>query len=183
MKNPSRNIRDVDVQERIPLDYCIGPKFKYEGCMFEIVKREGNLVQLDISSWVGISIGAQHTYGKLKLPYIYAKCIKASKKQPYYKEGTTISGTITNDYEGIRSIDITRPVTQKDKRMEGGETFRAWRVGDATDRFDTEAELIDKAKREFLRIFEPGWSLYIERDRKVPNKDYWENYNDIICTS
>jgi len=184
--------QDIRVIERIPSNYKIGTKFTYQECDWEITCSETykGFIELDISSWCGISAGARHTYGKMKLPYLMAKCLRAGRKQPryltgapYHKKGQTFGGSIMNDHEGITQIEITRPVTQKDLKMDEGDVFKHYRLGEPTNRFDTEEELIAKAKAEFLRIFEPGWTLYVERDRQIPGKNEWQYYKDVICKS
>lgn len=181
----SKNVKDYEVTEVIPLDYKVGVEFEYDGCKFRSTKNkeQGKYVELEISSYVGISIGAQHTYGHFKLPHMYAECLANPKKSVYWKVGTHCGGSVTDVLEEIWKIDITRPVTQKDKKMDGGETFRAYPLNSPTDRFDTEVWLIDKAKREFKRIFGPGWILYREKMRKInkPNeREFWETYKEIL---
>lgn len=181
----SKNVHDHEVTEVIPLDYKVGIEYEYDGCKFRSTrsKEDGKYIELEISSYVGISIGAQHTYGELKLPFFSAKCLTNPKKSVYWNVGKCYGGSVTDPLAEIWKIQITRPVTQKDKKMEGGETFRAYELNSPTDRFDTEAWLIDKAKREFKRIFGPGWILYREKMRQInkPNeREFWERYKEIL---
>lgn len=184
----ARDPKDVEVTEVIPLDYRIGVEFEYDGCKFKTTKSksEGVYVQLDISSWVGISIGARHVYGEMKLPYISAQCLSNPKNSPYWTVGKYSSGSVTSDVEGIHKIHLTRPVTRRDKKLDGGDAFNAYDIGDPTDRFDTEEWLIDKAKREFKRIFAPGWILYREKMRQINKKgerELWQTYKEILVAA
>lgn len=177
-------VKDHEVTEVIPLDYKVGIEFQYDGCKFVSTRPKKDIyIELEISSWIGISIGAQHCYGALKLPFYSAKCVECPKDSPYWKVGQVSGGSVTSDLHILWQINITRPVTAKDKRLDGGETFRSYRVGNPTDRFDTEAQLIDKAKREFKRIFAPGWILYKEKMvqiNKPHEREFWRTDKDIL---
>ena len=83
----------------------------------------------------------------------------------------------------MEKIRLTRPVTKADKKLDDGDTFNAWSVGDPTNRFDTEDLLLAKAKKEFKRTFAEGWTLYIERMRQINKKnepEFWQTYKEIL---
>jgi hypothetical protein len=68
------------------------------------------------------------------------------------------------DLKVLQSIDIklTRPITSKDMKMEGGRRFEGYNAGDSTNRFDTKKEVIERGKEIFGKFFGEGWKLKIE---------------------
>lgn len=130
---------------------------------FVIPARKGkiykNQAELDISSWAGISIGAVHSYGKIKV--------------------------LEGQMDKWISIEITREVTEADKRLNNGRTFEAYQVGYHTDRFDSDKDIIKAAKKVFKRVFGKGWTLFIRKSRKKKDRIgvYYEDYKKTIATT
>lgn len=97
------------------------------------------IVILAISSWRGISIGAEHFYGRLS----------------------------TDD--GKRDVRMTHPMTAEEakannkKDREMGQTYMIWKKGAMTQGYATRQEVIDQALEEW-REFDPKATVLIEGD-------------------
>ena len=102
-------------------------------------------VHLDITSWVGISIGATHSYGEL--------------------HGL-------DEKENYKTVRLKFPMTAgQAKRMNKKERFdfpgrkhyRNHQPGEITDCFETKEQIIEQAKSEWLEYFPHGEILYLGR--------------------
>lgn len=89
------------------------------------------IVFLNITSWVDISIGAEHYYGSL------------NKKTP---------GPGWKD----KRVNVQRELSKKEAEelnKKDGSRFRLYEAGDKTDRFKTKEAVIRAAKKQFRKEF------------------------------
>jgi len=93
-------------------------------------------VYLQITSWAGVSIGAEHSYGEL--------CGYNGKED--------------------QTIELKKALTREDARLlnKKDSTYgRLWKEGELTKRFNTEEEIIKIAKKEWKKHF-PQAKVLIE---------------------
>jgi len=162
LKRP-HNIQDHDVEKRIPPSFGVGLKYKSHGRRYITVGDEKpRRVILDVRSWVGVSMGAIHYYGHLKYFGVSSDVIGGSEDDSVYTSDAP-------DASQSGDIELTRKLTAKDEGVGksyddyvafgGGNRFAGYEVGEPTNCFDTEDDVIEKAKKEFKRIFGSGWKL------------------------
>ena len=104
---------------------------------------ENEIVFLTVSSWRGVSIGAQHYYGRLSL------------------------------IEGSQSFDVVYKLSKEDAEhfnnfwsLEGSKELIGYEEGEETSRFRSEKKLITAAKRQFRKHF-PNAKVLVLGDRGV----------------
>lgn len=113
-------------------------------------------VKLEISSWVGISMGAHHHYAKLK----WEGCtFNTPEGEPHPQRGCW-PNNMPKEAE-TTELEVRRPVTQRDidyaKRRKDG-----WipKPGDTERGFWSEEEARQGGISCFKERFAPGWALY-----------------------
>jgi hypothetical protein len=89
--------------------------------------KEENIVFLKITSWYGISVGAEHYYGKL------------------------------TDFKTNENIELTYPLTKEDakylNKKEKIEDEIGYEEGEESERFRNEEAVIERAKKQFKILF------------------------------
>lgn len=113
-----------------------------------------NIAHLNISSWVGISIGANHCYGKLN-----------------YQDEDRIE---------IKRI-LTHVDADKLNDYDRNDVFESYNAGDECTRFDTEQEIIDSAI-EIIKKDYPQVDLLLARDGASisVNEVYWGKDQKVV---
>lgn len=113
-----------------------------------------NIAHLNISSWVGISIGANHCYGKLN-----------------YQDEDRIE---------IKRI-LTQADVDKLNEYDRNDVFGKYKVGDECERFDTEQEIIDLAIKIIENDY-PQVDLLLARDGASVsvNEAYWGKDQKVV---
>lgn len=114
------------------------------------------IIRLEITSWVGVSIGATHSYARLKWNGCNYRRLDGTKFEVHsYPNGMPPIAETTE-------VEIRRPVCKRDiqhsKEMRE-ESFMRPKIGSSTRGFWTEAEAKDYTIRFFKRTFAPGWVL------------------------
>lgn len=92
---------------------------------------------LTISTWIGISFGARHHYGRLHQPH----------------PGGTLTYPMTPEQERLYGpLDVERTLTAQAARdlSDGDQTL--WREGDRTTRFDTRGDVIVAAIQQWREL-------------------------------
>lgn len=185
------SVLDVEIKDKIPLNYGIGVTGSHKDFDYILVYqqlKDANVCELDINSWTYIgSAGAEHFYGKIKLPRLYCKITKTNRNDDFHRVGSIIlcSGTKVDDY--IREIEITRPVTKEDLKPNkwGQLKFEYYDEGDPTDRYNSTEELVIATKKKFKKLFAKGWKLTMKEDKLQKDEDgeYWEYTYPVIAKS
>ena len=144
---------DTDINSIIPKTYGIGIKFCHCGGDF-VTCYEGDTprkVVLDITSWIGMTAGALHYYGTLKIE---------SLKQRNLKSGSVsyLCASAPKESTGLQ-IQLTRPLTKKDMLIDGGERFRGVKTGERIRNFDSKEDVKLAAVQFFKKHFSSGWML------------------------
>lgn len=140
-----------------------------DGDLLEVTPREKHVaVTCEISSWRGVSIGAEHYYAKLKCWYFQPnlKVISVGKKKGVGTElqagqlygmsghGDCCKPRITK----LSNITIRRPLTALDIKETckrgNKDRYEGYDKGDYIDGFWSEQSAIACAKKEFERIFD-----------------------------
>jgi hypothetical protein len=142
-------------------EYPSGKKIKLITAVDESKPREA---ALRISSYVGISIGASHTYATLSLSA--PQILNCDTKKRF----GIISSCFPKETWGLE-LELARPVTNKDIKYDkeqsqyDGLLYGRMRRGDYTMGFWSEKEAKDFAIKFFKKHFGAGWIL-------VPQ--YWD---------
>jgi hypothetical protein len=129
-------------------------------CYYSLDKDGYREVELYISSFRG-SIGAVHYYGKLKSHLSFCE-------KPEEVGKISISGRFTigieSKYDNFLNIEIVRPVDEKDLQHDEDYDRDRWlryKIGDKTNGFWTEEEIIKIGTKLFKKMFIGKWKLYI----------------------
>lgn len=116
--------------------------------------REGNrIITLELTSWVGVSIGATHSYARMRWGGCSYRRLDGTNFETHsYPNGMPEVAESTE-------VEIRRPVTKRDiqySKDQREEAFMRPKIGSSTRGFWTEAEAKDYSIRFFLRTFAPG---------------------------
>jgi hypothetical protein len=170
----SNMFRDVDLEERhiiFDKDYGVGLKYKdNDGTEFisALHDEDDRGVTLRVTSYAGISAGAQHYYGRLVNFGLPAKVLKNPTRNSWTRVGKIVSisgyGDVCKPKEMLGlDIELTRAVTKKDLPiLNRGELHASWKIGDRTTGFFTQADVIERGREIFKKHFK-GWKLKIDR--------------------
>lgn len=154
--------RDVDMSVPFPADLGCGVQKTYNGKAWIATREYGGrdkkyfkTVTLEISTFRGISIGAQHYYGNLHAPSPEFTC-------PTEKYTHGSSGSGTPEYLKSIKVELTRVLTQKEID-DDPQRWEYYYAGSNTDCFDTVEEVIAHSKEVFKRLFPKGWKFVIKK--------------------
>jgi hypothetical protein len=166
----SRSVRDVDFSR--PLSHReflswegikvnnLNVHGKREKLILHIpTVRESDVIELDITSYIGVSFGAMHCYGKLKLPW------------PWWSPIGERNTSVSCNYEVPHEVELTTKVTRKDKK-DFPASYEVYKVGDPYTGFHCEKDVIDKAILVCNTLF-PGFRLHVQngfREEKYDDK-------------
>ena len=154
---------DIDYIEQgivIPVNFGVGIELLHKGERL-IYRRGGSTyrskptVTLEITSWRGISCGALHYYGKLKIGFPEAVYISNKEKQNY-TTSTYIPMFKRND------IELTQELEQWeiDKYPENYKNY--YHAGQRHRGFYTKKQVMEYAELVFEQIFEKGWEYRVD---------------------
>ena len=147
------NKTDTEIDFKIPADYGVGCEFTHGGGEF-ITFYEGDYprkVVLDITSWIGRTSGAIHYYGTLKIHSLKQRNIKSG-------DLSYITASAPVESRGLQ-IELTRPLTQRDMMIDGGDRFRGAKTGERIKNFDSKEEVQSRAIKFYKEHFLSGWTL------------------------
>jgi hypothetical protein len=151
-------IPNRDSEGKIPLNIGRGVHMYDKGYKKELYTDKKNPgghdaeVTLKVSSWIGISPGAIHYYGRLHFrsadvhPMGEPTCSTSCYDIPLFEYG---------------DIQLTR-VLERWEFSEYKKTYEDWYVGDRYSGFYTPEDVIKRGKEVFADLFGPGWKLVIE---------------------
>jgi hypothetical protein len=155
------DIQSNQLLKPIPKDYLNGVTVEVEHFgthQYEIRNEKDSYVELETSSWVGISPGAVHTYGKLRIRGLNIGFV----------DTTTICGGYLGAPEeefpiafkaADLEIQIVRPITKRDLDH-NSDRYYGYHEGEMTRDWWSEDELITEAKR-IAQTFFPDYRLEI----------------------
>jgi len=168
-------IQDIDLKgkkkKKIKPDFDVGKTFTNDRGSFTTVRNKGQReVSFDWSSYVGISMGAMHYYGKLRF---YGNAFHIDSLVDGDKKGWMEVGKIGNfcgafqkpeELDGLQ-IELTRPLTQEEidkypSRWKG--RYGIHTAGQPTSCFDTLDDVIKRCKEVYEQIFVKGVHSGIE---------------------
>ena len=121
-------------------------------------KKRKRTVTLIITSYRGISSNAIHYYGKLEFDEIDAEFKK--------DDGNGMWNTFPSDEFPICwqdwKIEVLREINEEDKTTHKTR-FEGYRIGEPTNRFNTNDGVINKAKQVFYRRFRGDWEFKVKK--------------------
>ena len=146
------------------------PKDFLDDVTVSVKDREGTLVimndskkelELEITSWVGISPGAVHSYGTLKL--------RSIDIHPNGEPNRSVGGYLGAKEDEFPlafkfvnlKIKIVRPIEQRDLDHADGDRYHGYRLGEYTRDWWEEKDLIKEGKR-IAKEFFPEYKLEID---------------------
>lgn len=153
--------------EKIDLDVFNGTQFvNFDFDVMEASRRRDDRpahVEVVLSSWKGVSIGAEHYYARLNCYNIQHEIKVVESPSKRFNEGTFygIGGhgdQLKPAFLRLREIQVRRPLTKtdlKETRNRGNkDRYEGYEIGNPIDGFWSEADAIRWAKKEFERIFD-----------------------------
>lgn len=147
--------QEYDAMPKFDATFGVGHVFLKDGkkCTSMLYEKT-RTVYFKIHSWVGISGGAIHVYGKLY-----------TNDLPYRQEGdslhTTRSSNMCPDCMKGIEIDVRRPLPQAEFD-EYPDRYKHYRPGAYIPGYLDEKELIKDGKKLFKKFFIGDWKLKIE---------------------
>jgi|LakMenE18May11ns_1017448.scaffolds.fasta_scaffold9955146_5 hypothetical protein len=162
------HFRDYNNHWEFPIPYDFGKdivlKNKYEKdviCYPSYDKDGYRNVELYITSWLG-SIGAIHYYGRIK-SYSLSFCETPEQIGKVSVSGAFTSGTEPK-YGDFLNLELVRPVDERDLEHDKHYDRDRWlrcKIGDKTNGFWTEEEIVKLGTKLFKKMFVGKWRLYI----------------------
>jgi hypothetical protein len=162
-----KRIRDIDFEGgKLKPDFDVGITFENDrGCFTTVIREPGKRhVSFDWSSFVGVSIGAMHYYGKIRFwgHNFRVDSLKQKEDPRWMHVGKIINmaGAFNkpDDIDGLE-LELTRELTQAeiDKYpYRWRKRYGLWSAGDRTDCFETLDDVIKRGKEVYDQIFEKG---------------------------
>jgi len=158
-KNKKGPISNRDTEGKIPLNIGCGVK-AYDHSFHKMVytdsvnmggdKRE---VVLRITTWMGVSEGAIHYYGRLKF-----------QTPDFHPVGEPTTFTSCFDLKLFNGGEIELTHKLKDWELKKyPKLYKVYKVGNCYPGFYNQEEVIKRGKQVFEDLFEEGWELKIER--------------------
>lgn len=144
---------DHEINESFDAKQGVGIKYKYNGEDYISVCEAKRRVKVSVSSYIGISPGAEHYYGRLTVYDLWAKkidqkenSIHSTPNKPKEMEGFDIEITYIS----------TKTVIKRGLFLD---TEMSIKKGDRTTRFDDKKLLIERIMFELNRLFpkNKGW--------------------------
>lgn len=153
---------DYDLLKRIPKNFLVGTHIRVDhyGTNGLIIVRYNPYVELMITSWTGISMGAVHYYGRLKIHGIDI----GDEENPTTTHGGFLGAKDEELPLAFRvaqglEFTITRPIEQRD--LEHDDRFESYHLGEPTRGFWKEEDAIEKGKKIAAKYF-TDWKLEID---------------------
>lgn len=154
----SDEINSNELLSPIPADFLDGVRVKVGDTELEISNKNSYL-ELELTSWVGISIGAVHCYGTLKLWNVDVKEVGSNYSKCGYlgapKEEFPLPFMCTD-----LKVKIVRPIEQKDLDYRDGDRYHGYRIGEMTRDWWSKKDHLKEGKR-IVKEFFPNWKLEI----------------------
>ena len=170
------NITDNELEYTLKNDFGIGMKYLRDH-EEHVTIYEGDMprrVVLDVTTWRGITEGALHYYGELKIPSL--KAINTSGKKVYLDQNAP------DEAKGLK-IQLTRPLRKRDLLIDRGERFKGAKIGEKIKNFDTIREVEAAAVKIFKKHFIGNWHLVklVPQVSSSLNGIALNNTEDLLC--
>lgn len=146
-------VKDHDIIEKIPKTYGIGLNFSEKGDDYTSIYEEAfpRKVILDVTTWKGVTPGALHHYGVLKVSSLKCKNLRTGKVTYAKRSAPKASKGLT--------VHLTRSITKKDLLIENGARFKGATIGERIKNFDSAQDVEKAAIKFFNKFFLEGWVL------------------------
>ena len=145
--------KDHEIKNKIPKTYGINLSFHDNGSEF-ITIYDGPFprkVVLDITTWKGMTPGALHYYGALKIG-----SLKCQNRQSGKIDYLTANAPV--EAKGL-TIELTRPISRRDLLIDDGQRFKGAKTGEKIKNFDSPTQVESAAIEFFNTYFLDGWNL------------------------
>ncbi len=157
-------IQSNEIKSVVPKDFLNGVTVEIEGSdreQLEIRHEEDSYLELEMTSWVGVSPGAVHCYGTLTIKYIdVGEVGKPNSSLGGYLGAPQEEFPLAFKFESLK-VKIVRPITQKDIDYAKGDRYVGYELGEMTRDFWTVSALEKEGKRIAKKYF-PDYRLEIE---------------------
>lgn len=165
-----KNISEYDIKDFVlPITDDFGNDLRFTNVsgkkLKSYVSREKNgyrEVKLDIHSYRG-AIGAIHYYGRLKSYSLHFT--EENDKECRSSIGGYGTVGVPDIYKDFFELELKRPVTREDfnddKEFET-DRWHGYDLGDLTNAFYDEQEIVDLAKKIFKCMFKGKWILVVD---------------------
>lgn len=155
------NVNSDEIPDGKPIEPTLGAGclvLTPDGRLMELKPKENPEVELEITSWRGISIGAEHYYAKLNCyPFRPSTVYVKKKKDDTYSSGS-LSDYITPRIARISDITVRRPLLKSDiretKSRGNPDRYESYDIGDFIDGFWTEEAAIEYGTKTFNKLFD-----------------------------
>lgn len=153
-----------DLKEPIPVTYGLGVEFENKSGKFvtidDVHYKDGREITLTITSFVGISMGAIHCYGRLVWYDLPLKCLESKDK--YHKVGdiSSISGAFEKPEETEDGEVVLRRLITKEE-LKDKDRFEGYSEDSWINCFDTAEEVL-KLGKEIHKKYFSDWKLIID---------------------
>ena len=157
---PRKDIDYIEQGLKIPVNFGVGIELLHKGERL-IYRRGGQsyrskpTVTLEITSWRGISCGALHYYGKLKIGFPEAVYI-GNKEKENYTTSTYIPMFKRND------IELTQVLEEWEIKKYPENYKDYYHAGQRHRGFYTKKQVTEYAELVFEQIFEEGWLYRVD---------------------
>ena len=146
------NITDNELDYTLPNNHGIGLTYVKDD-KEHVTVYEGDKprrVVLDVTTWKGVTHGALHYYGELRIPSLKAKTPEGKK--------VYLDNNAPKESRGLK-IQLTRPLRKRDLLIDRGERFKGAKIGEKIKNFDTKREVEAAAVKIFKKHFSGDWHL------------------------
>jgi len=170
-------VKDHDIVKEIPDSYGINLEFVDKGIRYKTTY-DGptpRKVMLDITTWKGITPGALHYYGELKVSGLKCKNLETNELSYMKPSGPKAA-------KGLK-ISLTRPLIKRDLLIDQGERFKGAKLGERIKNFDTREEVEKAAIKFFNKYFLDGWNLIVLKPVQTMSLEGTTVINDEIVLS
>ena len=170
------NITDNELDYTLSNEHGIGLRYTKDEEEYVTVYEGENprRVMLDITTWKGVTQGALHYYGELRIPSLKAET--TAGKRVY------LDNNAPQQSRGLK-IQLTRPIRKRDLLIDRGERFKGAQLGEKIKNFDTKREVEAAAVKIFKKHFSGNWHLVKLNPQTSSsiNGVALENSEDVLC--
>ena len=156
-------VQSNELLKPIPKDFLHGVTMEVDHFgikQYEIRNEKDSYLRFDINSWVGLSAGAVHVYGTLKLWGVETGHVGESGSCSGYLGAPDEEKPIAFKFVDLK-VKIVRPIEQRDLDHADGDRYHGYRLGEMTRDWWEEEDLIKEGKRIAKKYF-PDYKLVID---------------------
>jgi hypothetical protein len=155
-------INSDELLKPIPKDFLHGVTMEVDhfGITQYEIRNKNSYLELDITSWIGVSPGAVHCYGTLKIYGLDTGRVGKNSTSGGYLGAPSEEKPIAFQFVDLQ-VKIVRPITQRDLDHADGDRYHGYRIGEMTKDWWEEKDLIKEGKR-IAKEFFPDYKLEID---------------------